>query len=410
MKKTLFTGFSPNTTKRDVRISLSFLLLPWKWTTWRQGIHTIQAEHALESYFRGYTATTFDSGRSALYIALQTLGVKEGDEVLVQAYTCVVVINAIRWTGATPIYVDIDPDTLNMDPQDARQKVTDKTKVLLLQHTFGLPADITGLMQVAKDSGLRTIEDCAHSLGARYNGQLTGTFADIGMLSFGGEKIISCVRGGALITKDTHLTKKIREHQRTLPFASLFSITQHLLHVIYFPLGKKWYHLFIGKVLLKLVKEFHLTNNIISTDEKKGERPRQYPSRLPNALAALLVQQLQTIHTKNEHRQHIASIYKAHIPTKLGYQSANPTHIYLRYTIFSNDAQKILQKAKKEGILLGNWYQNIIDPTDIDMKITGYTSGACPNAEKRAAQSVNLPTNIHISEQDALRIVHMLSE
>ena len=167
-------------------IAASFLFLPWKWFQWKKGTHEKRAMELLEGYFgENIQAITYDSGRSALYHALLALDVGEGDEVLVQAFTCMVVINAICWTGARPVYVDIEKDTLNMDPVKADHACSDKTKVIILQHTFGLPANIDALLDVAKKHNLKTIEDCAHSLGARYKGKLTGTYADIGMLSFG---------------------------------------------------------------------------------------------------------------------------------------------------------------------------------------------------------------------------------
>ena len=132
MKKTIFTGFSPNTGAQDMRIAAAFLLLPWKYAQWKKGRYEEQAREMIEQYFgNNTTALTYDSGRTALYHALLSLGVGEGDEVLVQAFTCMVVINAIRWTGATPVYVDIEKDTLNMDPVKADQACSDKTKVII---------------------------------------------------------------------------------------------------------------------------------------------------------------------------------------------------------------------------------------------------------------------------------------
>ena len=379
--------------------------------SWKKGSSVQQAETLFSTYIGGAPVITYDSGRTALQQALLALGVGEGDEVLVQAFTCVVVINAIRWTGATPVYVDIEKHTLNIDPTDARKKVTSNTKALIVQHTFGLPADIDALLSLAKEYDIRTIEDCAHSLGARYKGKLTGTFADIGMYSFGGEKNISCVRGGALIAKDEDIRSSLQNAHSRLPTMKRFTIFQHLFHVILFPLGKKWYHVGIGKVLLKVAKELHLTNKIITTKEKQGIQAGLQSSKLPNALAALLVSQIATIDDFNTHRRRIAHIYmNALKESSIALQDEEKGRVYLRFPIFVNDQSHVMKHAKNSGVLLGNWYTTVIAPGDCSMVHTGYASGACPNAEEQARHVVNLPTNIHISEEDAQTIVQLITE
>ncbi len=408
--KTIFTGFSPNTRKKDTLRALSFLLLPWKWLSWKSGTNVTQAENMLSAYLGDTSIIIYDSGRTALYQGLRALGVGEGDEVLVQAFTCIVVINAIRWTGATPVYIDIDADTLNMDPNSARERVTDRTKAMIMQHTFGLPADIDALLGIAKEHSLKTIEDCAHSLGARYKGQLTGTFADIGMYSFGGEKNISCVRGGALTTSSGIYEKVLRESQSTLPKMSTFTIFQHLFHVVVFPFGKKFYHLGFGKAFLKVMKEFHLINKIITQKEKRGLQEGLHSSTMPNVLAGLLVQQIPQIDSFNEHRATIAKIYTSTLPSTLPVQHDQEGRVHLRYPVFRKDSSSMRAHAKSNGILLGDWYSTIVGPADIVQTATGYIPGSCPVAEKKSAEVVNLPTNIHISNADAQKIVMKITE
>ncbi|PIR75288.1 MAG: hypothetical protein CO030_03910 [Candidatus Magasanikbacteria bacterium CG_4_9_14_0_2_um_filter_42_11] len=411
MKKTIFTGFSPNTRAKDMTIATSFLLFPWKLFQWKQGPNQQRAVDLIESYFGDSTnALTYDSGRSALYHALLALDVGEGDEVLVQAFTCMVVINAIRWTGATPVYVDIEKNTLNMDLAKAESACTPKTKVLIIQHTFGLPADIEGLIAVAKKHNVKTIEDCAHSLGARYKGQLTGSFADIGMLSFGGEKVISCVRGGALITKDTTLFDALQKRHDTLSQSTRRVIRQHLLHVVLFPIGKSLYHLGIGKIFLKLLKELHITNKIIYPEEKNGKQVAWYPSQLPNALAALLIHQFPHIEAMNAHRKHIATLYKKQCKETTDIQTETDEHIYLRFTLFVDNPKKIRMIAKKQGVMLGDWYSLVIGPGDVDLDAAKYTKGMCPVAEERASKALNLPTDIHIQDSDVTRILAACNE
>lgn len=409
--KTIFTGFSPNTGARDVTLALSYLLLPWKWFSWRQGNKALQSEEALEAYFgNGTSAITFDSGRSALFAALTAMNIGTGDEVLVQAFTCVVVINAIRWAGATPVYVDIDPDTLNMNPQDAQKKCTERTRAIIIQHTFGRPADIEALLTTAKEKQMLSIEDCAHSLGASYKGKLTGTYADIGMFSFGGEKIISSVRGGALITKDTEIARTLRRYQEQLPQLSRKQVFQHLMHLVLFPFGKRIYS-FGGKALLHIAKQLNITNKIIESPEKRGERLSYLPAKFPNALAELLLHQIPHIDAQNAHRKHIAALYREALNTRRAEMQAHSTdHVYLRFVYFTSLRDSILRKAKKQHIILGNWYTQVVGPGDVDMAATAYIPGSCPVAEQRTSEVINLPTHMHMTEKDARRVLNVLTE
>ncbi len=411
MQHTIFTGLSPNTTRSDVRIARSFLLNPRKWSAWRRGIEPEHAEHMLAEYLGAEKEDmyVFDSGRSALLIALKALGIQPGDEVLVQAFTCVVVINAIKWAGGTPVYVDIEMDTLNMNPQDAEQKITPKTRCMIIQHTFGLPADLIALMDIATRHELRTIEDCAHSLGAQYNGKFTGTYADIGMFSFGTEKIISCVRGGALITADASIALRIAESQEALPEMSHWRVFQHLVHVVSFPFGKKLYHLLLGKLFLKLLKTAYLIPRLITQKEKQGIYVKKEVTKLPNALATLLVKQLSTINTRNAHRKDIAQKYRSTL-SHFGQQKGGADHVYLRYAFFAPTAQMIRARAKEQHILLGDWYATVVAPGDTCMRITDYVEGSCPVAEQRASEVVNLPTDTTINQDEVDRILVSLFE
>ena len=144
MAQMIFTGFSPNLEGRDVLIALKFLFLPWQWLKLKKGQAVANVEKNLKAYFSIKYAYTFDSGRSSFYFALRSLGIGEGDEVLTQAYTCVVVSNAIRQPGAKAVYVDINND-FNINPEDLESKITDKSKVLIIQHTFGLVAPLEKL-------------------------------------------------------------------------------------------------------------------------------------------------------------------------------------------------------------------------------------------------------------------------
>lgn len=133
-------------------------------------------------------ASSFWKGRVALYAILKALGIGEGDEVLVEGFTCVVVPNAVIFAGAKPVYIAPDPKTYNMDVSQIETAITSKTKAIIVQHTFGLPADMDSILNIAKKYNLRVIEDCAPALGAIYKGRKVGTFGDAAFLVLSGQR------------------------------------------------------------------------------------------------------------------------------------------------------------------------------------------------------------------------------
>lgn len=411
----IFTGFSPNSSTKDVKIASFFYLFPYLLPFvgayfWRKGNSEKIVEHMLQKYFSIDHAITFDSGRSALHFGLEALGVEKGDIVAVQAYTCGVVINAIRWLGAEPLYIDTSDD-FNMDPADLQRKSEGKTvKALIIQHTFGIPAQTKKLLDIAKEQNMRTIEDCAHSLGVKSDGTLTGLHAELGMLSFGSDKMISCVRGGAVITNSDEIGERLKEIQQSLPQTALRVISQHLLHYPIFYFGKKLYSLVIGKILLKVASSLGIINKIIYRPEKKGRQVDFYPTQMPNVLAVILKEQLGELDTLNAHRRDIAKMYDTklrnhHIRTP---QTDSET-VYLRYPVLVDNPQDLLSYAKRKGIILGNWYSRVVAPVDMDMSQMHYTEGSCPNAELLSSQSVNLPTNRNITKKKAEYIIDTLN-
>ncbi len=408
LKKPIFTGFMPNLLFKDVAIAMSFVL-PWKWNKLKTGTAVSELEQNLQNLFGVPSATTFDSGRSSLQIALEVLGVKSGDEVLVQAYTCCVVSNAIIWSGANPIYVDIT-DQFNMDADDFEKKITSKSKVLIIQHTFGIPADLSALMKIAQKHNLRVIEDCAHIMGGEYNGKMLGTSGDIGMLSFGTEKPISAGRGGALITSNKTLATAIREAQKRLPHPSTATILQQLLTFKLFFVSKPLYNIFIGKILLVIFKKIKLLSRIIEPSEKRGQAAQPYPTQFPNALAQIALHQLKHLSVFNKHRIHTSHTYLAKINNP---QITIPEGLdglpLLRLPLLVKNPRKLQQMAQKEGILLGDWYTTVIAPKDADMSKMGYVQGSCQNAEKLSAESLNLPTSVHITVKDQERILAIVN-
>lgn len=159
-----------------------------------------------EQKFANYTdvryAATVCNGTVALHIALISLGIGPGDEVIVPSLTYISSVNAITYTGAVPVFVDSLEDTWQMAPDDVKNKITTKTRAIMAVHLYGHPCDMDALSNIAKGNGLLLIEDCAEAFGTFYKNRHVGTFGDIATYSFFGNKTVTCGEGGMVVTDD----------------------------------------------------------------------------------------------------------------------------------------------------------------------------------------------------------------
>jgi perosamine synthetase len=170
--------------------------------------HTRQLEKAICDYIGVKYAIATHCCTLALHLACSTLDFKQGDEIICTDSSWVATSYAIDYTGATPVFVDIDPDTWCIDPKEIRKAITPKTKGIMLVHMFGQPAEMDEIILIAKEHNLRLIEDAAPSLGSTYRGKKTGSFGDIGCFSFQGAKIAVSGEGGILVTNDEELFQR----------------------------------------------------------------------------------------------------------------------------------------------------------------------------------------------------------
>jgi len=153
-------GLSPNTEKSDFRLALKVILLPFLWL---DGNLIKQVEEWFKNKFDVNCAKSYNSGRSAYYSLLKAFEIRDGDEVIIQPFTCVAVVDPILWVGAKPVYADID-ERLNIDPFKIEKVISKRTRAIVVQHTFGIPASIDRIATICEKHGILLIEDCAHSL------------------------------------------------------------------------------------------------------------------------------------------------------------------------------------------------------------------------------------------------------
>jgi dTDP-4-amino-4,6-dideoxygalactose transaminase len=300
----------------------------------------------------------------------------------------VAVPNSVRWAGATPVYADIE-ETYNLDPADVEKKITKKTRAIIVQHTFGTQAKIEELMSIAAKHNIVVIEDCAHSLGT------TGRLGDAAFYSFGRDKVVSSVFGGCATIRDDHPEQiaALKAYHKKLPIPFVGWTLQQLIHPVAFSLILPFYRIGIGKVFLVALQRLRILSFPVYSEEKEGRQPDDFPAKYPNALALLLLKQLKKLERFTNQRREISRIY--------GSDGA-----FLRFPKMVDNPEIAIAKAKKQGILLGNWYHNVIDPVGVEFKNVGYKKGSCPRAEEAAKHIINLPTRI--SARQARRVLAAL--
>ena len=152
-------------------------------------------------------AVAINTGTSALHLSLLAIGIKKGDYVAMPSFVCTALLNAVRYVGAHPTLVDIDPETYNIDIRDLKKRVKRSTKAIILPHLFGLPADIDNILSL----GIPVIEDCAQAIGAVYKGEKAGSFGRLSCFSFYATKVLSTGEGGMVVSDSRSLLKKIRD-------------------------------------------------------------------------------------------------------------------------------------------------------------------------------------------------------
>ena len=355
-------------------------------------------------------ALAFAAGRVALFGMLRGLGVGRGDEVIVPVPTHVVVTNAVRYLGGTPVYADCRLADFNVDPEAVAAAIGPRTRAVLVQHTFGIPADMDALLAITSDREVPLIEDCVHALGATWSGRPIGGIGTAGFFSTEETKVISTTMGGAAVTSDDALAHHLREFQRECPPPSA-SLTRRRLaklavyHVLTEPhvhvLARPAYELFGGRNPLPVPT---------SPEELAGERPAEYEQRLAAGQAELALRQLDRLEQNLAHRRALASVY-AEALAPHGFTApevpdgAEPA--WVRYPVRVADRDAAV-RALRRRVVPGTWFTSVQEEA-VRPTINGYVAGSCPRAETAGRQLINLPTHPRVTPEDAGDLVEILS-
>ena len=263
-----------------------------------QGEQVRAFEQEMSDFIGGGEAAAVSSGTAALHLALVSLGVGEGDEVIIPGYVCSALLQAVRHARATPVIADIDPETFNISPQDAGKRLTRKTRAIIVPHMFGLSADLSGIISL----GVPVIEDCAQSLGSRYQGAYTGSAGLLSVFSFYATKMIATGEGGMVLSSRADLIGKIRD---------------------------------------------------LRAYDGKAEDRLRYNYKMTDLQAALGRSQLRKLRQFIRRRGEIAGEYNrglADTGVQLPVTPPGMEHVYYRYVVLMDRSESFMQKTKAMGV------------------------------------------------------------
>jgi dTDP-4-amino-4,6-dideoxygalactose transaminase len=317
-----------------------------------------------EKEFAAFCGTKFaagvGSGTEALWLALLALGVGPGDEVITVPDTFIATAEAISYSGATPVFVDVEPVTLNMDPLMLEAAITPRTKAVIPVHLFGQTADMDPILAIARKHKLFVVEDACQAHGAEYNGRKAGSMGDAGCFSFyPGKNLGAYGEAGAVVTNDAELDRKIRmlrDHGQ----------------------DKKYYHGRIG-----------------------------WNARMDGIQGAVLSAKLKRLPAWNEARRVNAALYDGLLKEVKGVatpgKAAYATHVYHIYAIRVKDRDAVIAALAAKDIHCGIHYPIPLHLQEA-YKSLGYRQGAFPVAEAAASEFVSLPMFAELTKEQIARV------
>lgn len=373
-----------------------------------------QYQREFARYFGADRAFAFWKGRVGLYALLRALNVGDGDEVVLPGYTCVMNVNPVKYVGARPVYVDIEPETFNMNVDLLPDKITDKTRVIIAQHTYGYPCDMDAIMSIAGNRNIPVVEDCCLAFGSTYRGRLVGTIGLAGYFSSQWNKSYTTGLGGMVITSDAGLAghiESLRADEMCRPSAGKVLMLRAQLMA---------YRLFIYPRTTALAQRLfrYLTKKgavvgSSSASEFEPVRADDFFKGLSAAQARSGLRQLRKIDRNVAHRLSMAMRYDTLLQERnfksRSYDGGVTRPVMVRYPVRVADKAGALEQAAAAGIELGSWFECPLHPVETPLASYDYQVGMCPEAEKAAREVVNLPLHRRAHEKTLKRSVDFIA-
>ncbi len=327
-----------------------------------------QLEKEMADFCESKQAISVNSGTDALFLSLMALGVKSGDEVITTPFTFIATAEVIVNLGAKPVFVDIEPATFNIDPAKIENKITDKTKAIIIVHLFGQMVDMDKITEMAKKHNLFVIEDAAQAIGAQYKGKKAGSFGDVGCFSFFPTKNLGCFGdGGAITTSNQELADKIR-----------------------------------------LIK-----NHGSSPKEKYLNLVSGVNSRLDSIQAAILRVKLKYLNDWNKQRKQNALYYNQELKgvgdITVPVIAQEREHIFHQYTIKTKQRDALKDFLKEKDIPAMVYYLLCLHLQPA-FKYLGYKQGDFPEAEKASEQVLSLPIYAELTAEERKEVVETIKK
>lgn len=353
----------------------------------------------------------FFKGRIALYAILEALGIKKGDVVILPGFTCVVVPSAVTFLGARPIYVDINIETYNIDPQKIEGKITEKTKAIIVQHTFGIPAEMDKIMDIAKKYNLYVIEDSCHAIGSKYKGKEVGSFGDAAFFSSQWSKPITTGLGGWAIINNLELKEKLKEIYSEFIYPSLDErLLLRIQYSVYSKIFKPSLFWFTQNTY-RTLSRLGIMIGSSSNEELECKMPGGYKKRMSQWQRSLLEKKIAEINKIIDHRKEMTFLYEDQLRGKGLKIVELPEYcepVFLRYPLLVTDKRKVLEEAKKRNIEIGDWFVSPVHPNLEGWEKVGYKKGECPIAEEICEHIINLPTHQTVGTYEIGKIIEFI--
>lgn len=353
----------------------------------------------------------FIKGRVALYAILRGYGIGRGDEVIIPGFTCVVVPAAVRYTGAQPVFHDIDPTTLQGCPQAAARAMSPQTRAVIVQHNFGMLADLGELPEICRDRGIPLIEDCAHAMGASLGGRPAGHFGDAAFASLQWSKPTTTGLGGLALMNDQSLVDRVDDLvRREFREPTVLRIVYlELLSAMY----RKWFRPSLywrAQGLYRWAGRRGLVQGSSSEEElQSGRMPDGYREVLGSRRKSSLHAAMEYLEATLPHRRRIWGFYHELLKESGFWQPPLPASgelpVALRYPLLVENRDELLQEARNARVEIGDWFNAPLHPRGIDPERFGYRAGSARIAEAAASLIINLPTHTRVTLSDAKEIV-----